>query len=53
MNDGHRDRSGAFVFGTLYEPEPLPPVGGCQQYTRARRQRRLPLDGVTLANSGL
>ncbi|MFG6485727.1 SMP-30/gluconolactonase/LRE family protein [Roseateles sp. BYS78W] len=50
-NDGRCDRSGAFVFGTLYETEPRQPVGGFYQYTLAHGLRRLPLDGVAIANS--
>lgn len=50
-NDGRCDRSGAFVFGTLYETEPRQRVGGFYQYTRAHGLRRLALDGVAIANS--
>jgi len=50
-NDGRCDRSGAFVFGTLFEPEPRQPIGGFYQYTLAHGLRRLPLDGVAIANS--
>jgi len=50
-NDGRCDRSGAFVFGTLYEPEPRQSIGGFYQYTLAHGLRRLALDGVAIANS--
>lgn len=50
-NDGRCDRSGAFVFGTLHEVEPRQPIGGFYQYTLAHGLRRLPLDGVAIANS--
>lgn len=50
-NDGRCDRSGAFVFGTLDEAEPRQPIGGFYQYSQARGLRRLPLDGVAIANS--
>ncbi|XHS78680.1 SMP-30/gluconolactonase/LRE family protein [Burkholderiaceae bacterium UC74_6] len=50
-NDGRCDRSGAFVFGTLYETDPRQPVGSFYQYTLAHGLRRLPLDGVAIANS--
>ncbi|MCY4745721.1 SMP-30/gluconolactonase/LRE family protein [Pelomonas sp. UHG3] len=50
-NDGRCDRSGAFVFGTLDEAEPRRTIGGFYQYSRARGLRRLPLDGVAIANS--
>lgn len=50
-NDGRCDRSGALVFGTLHEADPQLPVGGLYQYTLARGLRRLPLDGVAIANS--
>ncbi len=50
-NDGRCDRSGAFVFGTLHEADPQRPVGGLYQYSLARGLRRLPLDGVAIANS--
>lgn len=50
-NDGRCDRSGAFVFGTLFETEPRQPLGGFYQYTLAHGLRRLPLDGVAIANS--
>ncbi|MFN3302351.1 MAG: SMP-30/gluconolactonase/LRE family protein, partial [Roseateles sp.] len=50
-NDGRCDRSGAFVFGTLDEGQPRQPIGGFYQYSLARGLRRLPLDGVAIANS--
>ena len=50
-NDGRCDRSGALVFGTLHEGQPQRPVGGLYQYSLARGLRRLPLDGVAIANS--
>lgn len=50
-NDGRCDRSGALVFGTLHEADPQRPVGGFYQYSLARGLRRLPLDGVAIANS--
>jgi L-arabinonolactonase len=50
-NDGRCDRSGAFVFGTLDEAEPRQPLGSFYQYTLAHGLRRLPLDGVAIANS--
>ncbi|KQW46709.1 MULTISPECIES: SMP-30/gluconolactonase/LRE family protein [unclassified Roseateles] len=50
-NDGRCDRSGAFVFGTLDEAEPRQSIGGFYQYSLARGLRRLPLDGVAIANS--
>jgi len=53
-NDGRCDRSGALVLGTLDEGEPgqpRQPIGGFYQYSLARGLRRLPLDGVAIANS--
>jgi L-arabinonolactonase len=50
-NDGRCDRSGAFVFGTLDEGEPRQPLGSFYQYSVAHGLRRLPLDGVAIANS--
>lgn len=50
-NDGRCDRSGALVFGTLDEDEPRRAIGGIYQYSLARGLRRLPLDGVAIANS--
>jgi L-arabinonolactonase len=51
VNDGRCDRAGAFVFGTLDEAEPRQTIGGFYQYTLAHGLRRLPLDGVAIANS--
>ena len=54
VNDGRCDRDGAFVFGTLDEGRPGQPrqtIGGFYQYSLARGLRRLPLDGVAIANS--
>lgn len=50
-NDGRCDRSGALVFGTLHEGHPQRPVGSLYQFSLARGLRRLPLDGVAIANS--
>lgn len=50
-NDGRCDRSGALVFGTLHEGDPQRPLGSLYQYSLARGLRRLPLDGVAIANS--
>lgn len=50
-NDGRCDRNGAFVFGTLDEAEPRQTIGGFYQYSLAKGLRRLPLDGVAIANS--
>ncbi|RYG39059.1 MAG: SMP-30/gluconolactonase/LRE family protein [Burkholderiales bacterium] len=50
-NDGRCDRSGALVFGTLDEAEPRQTIGSFYQYTTAHGLRRLPLDGVAIANS--
>ena len=50
-NDGRCDRSGALVFGMLHEADPQRPVAGLYQYSLARGLRRLPLDGVAIANS--
>jgi L-arabinonolactonase len=50
-NDGRCDRSGAFVFGMLDEGHPRRPIGGFYQYSLAKGLRRLPLDGVAIANS--
>ncbi|MDR7298924.1 L-arabinonolactonase [Pelomonas aquatica] len=54
VNDGRCDRDGAFVFGTLDEGKPGQPrqtIGGFYQYSMSRGLRRLPLDGVAIANS--
>jgi L-arabinonolactonase len=54
INDGRCDRDGAFVFGTLDEARPGQPrqtIGGFYQYSLAKGLRRLPLDGVAIANS--
>ncbi|MCE4555433.1 SMP-30/gluconolactonase/LRE family protein [Roseateles cellulosilyticus] len=50
-NDGRCDRSGNFVFGTLDEGDPRQPIGSFYQYSTAHGLRRLPLDGVAIANS--
>lgn len=50
-NDGRCDRSGNFVFGTLDEAEPRQRIASFYQYSAAHGLRRLPLQGVGIANS--
>lgn len=50
-NDGRCDRSGNFVFGTLDEASPRQRIASFYQYSLAHGLRRLPLDGVGIANS--
>ena len=50
-NDGHADRSGNVVFGTMDERKPREAIGSFYQYSSAHGLRRLDLPRCGVANS--
>ena len=50
-NDGHTDRSGNFVFGTMNQAEGNAPIGSFYQWSTRWGLRRLDLPKIGIANS--